>query len=87
MSAADDYRRFLLSNTWREKRKLVLRRDGWRCAICGSGDVPLHVHHLTYSSPWGAEPLRDLLSVCSEHHHAMHTHSAWPTTSVTSWAA
>lgn len=78
MSAADNYRRFLMSDVWREKRRLVLERDRWRCAVCGSTDERLHVHHLRYGRKWGTEPLEDLVSVCSADHHALHTNS-WAT--------
>jgi 5-methylcytosine-specific restriction endonuclease McrA len=74
MSAADNYKRFLLSDLWREKRKLVLARDHHRCQVC-SGTDALHVHHLAYSTRWGEEALSDLTTACSGCHWMLHTGS------------
>lgn len=41
------YVKFLQSKYWEEIRKIVLKRDNYRCILCGSLDN-LQVHHNTY---------------------------------------
>lgn len=63
------YRAYLTSSAWAPKRALVLERDGHACVVCGS--IANIVHHLTYASVFH-EPLRDLVSICSADHCALH---------------
>jgi len=53
---------------WREKRRLVLERDGYRCQVWLQ-HVATEVHHTTYAH-LGHEPLQDLLSRCRACHAA-----------------
>jgi 5-methylcytosine-specific restriction endonuclease McrA len=55
---------------WRKIRLDALRRDGYRCRICGTGGA-LDVHHLTYAR-LGAERLEDLMTLCRACHDAEH---------------
>lgn len=41
------YRRYLRSPHWLALRHTVLRRDGFKCTLCGSG-LHLEVDHLSY---------------------------------------
>ena len=59
------------SKTWKDKRDAVLKRDGYRCRICGSGKN-LHVHHITYERLFHEE-LDDLLTVCNKCHRKLHS--------------
>jgi len=66
------YRSYLASKAWKEYRKRVLERDGFRCTaeIAGvrcSTVQPLHVHHKTYSR-FGKELLDDCITLCRRHH-------------------
>jgi hypothetical protein len=60
------WEKYLNSAAWREKRQLVLERDGHRCMMCGANGegVSLSVHHNTYEQ-LGNEPLNHLVSLCS----------------------
>ena len=40
----DYYREYLKSDAWKRKRYVVLKRDNWKCQICG--DKATQVHHL-----------------------------------------
>jgi hypothetical protein len=65
------YLRYLRSDAWREKRRLVLERDGYRCHLWQQ-HVATEVHHTTYAH-LGHEPLEDLLSLCRACHQAITT--------------
>ncbi len=64
------YRAYLQSETWQEKRELVLARDhGW-CQGCFKRPAT-EVHHLTYKR-FGRELVFDLVSVCDACHNQIH---------------
>jgi 5-methylcytosine-specific restriction endonuclease McrA len=63
------YFRYLRSDAWREKRRLVLERDGYRCQLWHA-HVATEVHHTTYAH-LGYEPLEDLISLCRACHEAI----------------
>jgi hypothetical protein len=65
------YLRYLRSDLWREKRRLVLERDGYRCQVWLQ-HVATEVHHKTYAR-LGHEPLEDLISLCRACHEAITT--------------
>ena len=52
-------------------RKQVLRRDGWRCQICGSKQN-LQVHHEESRSQGGHDTEENLITLCAECHEALH---------------
>ena len=64
---AMDYESYINSVLWREKSRRIRKRDGYRCLICGTTDVPLEVHHLTYDR-LGEELDSDLITVCHDCH-------------------
>lgn len=66
----DDYRRYLKSPEWREKRARVLDRSGFMCEGCGTA-AATQVHHLTYLH-LGDEFLWELKAVCDECHGKCH---------------
>lgn len=61
-----DYRRYLSSSQWRQKRQVALHHAGRRCRVCGAGER-LEVHHNTYDR-LGHESLGDLLVMCKDCH-------------------
>jgi 5-methylcytosine-specific restriction endonuclease McrA len=62
---------YLLSEEWKRKRYLVLKRDNWRCVYCGQPAT--QVHHLKYSKRHiGSEPINWLVSVCKLCHQKKH---------------
>lgn len=52
-------------------RRLVLKRDGWRCQVCGrlSG---LQVHHITFRSHQGPTTEDNLITLCFSCHSHVH---------------
>lgn len=62
---------YLMSDDWKRKRYLVLKRDNWRCVYCGRPAT--QVHHTKYSKRnIGNEPIKWLVSVCKQCHEAKH---------------
>jgi 5-methylcytosine-specific restriction endonuclease McrA len=52
-------------------RKQVLRRDGWRCQVCGSMK-DLQVHHKTLRSQQGSDDDLNLITLCAGCHEGLH---------------
>ena len=65
-----EYKKYLESTNWKEKRRRVLERDGNLC-ICG--ERAIHVHHKTYEN-LGQERLSDLVALCKNCHDGYHGH-------------
>lgn len=72
MSArAHEYRAYLDSPEWAEKREAVRLRALGRCEFA-CGRPMAQVHHVRYPKRLGDEPLSDLLAVCDECHKKSH---------------
>jgi len=58
---------------WREARKVVLKRDGYKCVIlddtCEGG---LDVHHVIPRAQGGPDHPSNLITLCDKHHAARH---------------
>lgn len=65
MNAA--YQRYLHSDTWRDIRDAVRRRDHYRCRVCNSRRQ-IQCHHRVYPQVLGTEPLEDLITMCDDCH-------------------
>lgn len=68
-----EYRTYLASSQWKEKRKAVITRcRGWceQCLKAGLHNKMADVHHLTYER-LGDERLTDLMAVCESCHRAL----------------
>ena len=70
-----DYKEYMLSAYWKEKRELCMERDGGRCQDCGA--MATEVHHKTYDRLFN-EDLEDLVALCSECHRARHGRQRMP---------
>jgi 5-methylcytosine-specific restriction endonuclease McrA len=57
----------LEAERYRELRKQVLRRDGWRCQLCGSM-TNLEVHHQQFRSHSGGDQEGNLITLCFNCH-------------------
>lgn len=57
-----------------ELHKSVLRRDGWRCQLCGSMKQ-LEVHHQRYRSHSGEDVEENLITLCRNCHCSSHCDS------------
>ena len=60
------YREYLRSQVWRQRRLAKLEAANWRCEYCGEADR-LSVHHLTYER-LGCEYSSDLIVLCTPCH-------------------
>lgn len=71
-----DYDDLLKDPRWLLKRKGIIKRDGFKCTVCGSKEN-LQVHHTYYYQqkcyPW-VYPEESLITLCEECHHNWH---AW----------
>jgi 5-methylcytosine-specific restriction endonuclease McrA len=56
---------------YNQLRKQVLRRDGWRCQVCGSRQN-LQVHHKQLRSHLGDDDDSNLITLCAGCHEAQH---------------
>ena len=61
-----NYRDYIHSEAWRERRLAKLEQAKYRCAKCGERDN-LNVHHLNYDH-LGNELSSDLIVLCRAHH-------------------
>jgi len=52
-------------------RQQVLRRDGWRCQLCGTMSN-VEVHHKQFRSHSGDDSGENLVTVCIACHSALH---------------
>jgi 5-methylcytosine-specific restriction endonuclease McrA len=52
-------------------RQQVLRRDAWRCQLCGSMSN-LEVHHKEFRSHAGEDSELNLITLCAECHAGAH---------------
>lgn len=66
----NNYKKYLNSKEWKERRLQRLEIDGYKCACCGT-DKNLNVHHLTYDMI-GSEEMDDLITMCKDCHKSIH---------------
>ena len=55
-------------------RQQVLRRDGWRCQLCGTM-ASLEVHHKQFRSHSGHDSEENLITLCVGCHQEVHLSS------------
>ena len=66
-----NYYEYMHSEEWRQKRLKVLKRDGFRCQMCGTAKN-LRVHHINYEHLGTDAELDDLITLCDECHRKIH---------------
>jgi 5-methylcytosine-specific restriction endonuclease McrA len=52
-------------------RQQILRRDGWRCQLCGTMSN-LEVHHKEFRSQSGEDSEENLITFCASCHAQIH---------------
>jgi 5-methylcytosine-specific restriction endonuclease McrA len=52
-------------------RQQILRRDGWRCLLCGAMSN-LEVHHREFRSHSGHDSEENLITLCTTCHACVH---------------
>jgi 5-methylcytosine-specific restriction endonuclease McrA len=65
-----EYRRYLKTEGWKQRRQVALDRAAGFCEDCGAR-TKLEVHHRTYERR-GAERPEDLVAVCGSCHEERH---------------
>lgn len=66
------YHEFLHSKYWKRVRKEILKRDHFKCRICGV-KTTLEIHHASYKHHFAEHKhLEDLITLCSKHHLEWH---------------
>ncbi|PYU30013.1 MAG: hypothetical protein DMG31_15135 [Acidobacteria bacterium] len=63
--------------TYGQLCRKVLKRDGWRCQICG-GTESLQVHHIQRRSRLGHDRAENLIALCLLCHQKAHRRSQDP---------
>lgn len=67
-----NYRAYLKSEAWQERRKKLYRDRGGRCEDCGRElGGRYHAHHTSYANV-GNESLQELLLLCEDCHAKRH---------------
>ena len=61
----------LSQEDYRELHQQILRRDGWRCQLCGSMQK-LEVHHVMFRSHGGDDSDENLTTLCVACHVLAH---------------
>ena len=61
----------LAADAYCELHRRILKRDGWRCQVCGSMQN-LQVQHLKFRSQSGSDEEHNLITLCAECHEQMH---------------
>jgi 5-methylcytosine-specific restriction endonuclease McrA len=57
--------------SYKTLRHQVLRRDGWRCQLCGTMSN-LEVHHRQFRSHSGNDSEQNLVTLCNKCHASVH---------------
>ncbi|WP_229969376.1 HNH endonuclease [Pontibacter harenae] len=65
----EEHTEYLLTDEWKKRRELVLKRDNFVCQSCLEKKAT-QVHHKSYRY-WKNEPLFELVSVCHSCHEAI----------------
>jgi 5-methylcytosine-specific restriction endonuclease McrA len=55
-------------------RSQVLRRDHWKCQVCGKM-TNLEVHHMRFRSRGGDDSESNLITLCARCHNSVHSRS------------
>jgi 5-methylcytosine-specific restriction endonuclease McrA len=67
-----DYSEKLKDKRWKIKRLKILKRDRFRCKVCGYFGKKVDVHHLKYQGePWEVED-KYLITLCRYCHRIVH---------------
>lgn len=66
----DEYREYLKSDDWRERRKELMEEADWCCSSCGEKATQLH--HLSYGNLGEEELEVDVVALCNNCHKEIH---------------
>lgn len=58
-------------------RRIVYKRDEYRCRWCGRSNAGIDLHHINYRSSGGKHTPENLISLCREHHSMAHSNKGY----------
>src|SRR6202008_5203050 len=61
----------LATDAYKALKSQVLKRDRWRCQLCGRREN-LEVHHKTFRSHQGSDSEENLITLCKSCHSTIH---------------
>lgn len=64
---------------WRERKREVLKRDGFSCTVCGTKEGQLDVHHVISKRNSGSDELENLVTLCLKCHQQTKSYGKQPT--------
>lgn len=76
------YQKYIKSKEFKELREKVLKRDNYRCKVCGrtleeiaDKKITLQAHHSSYQNlgKCNEEEMADIITLCSVCHKSMHS--------------
>jgi len=70
MMTKQNYVELLKSPKWQKKRLEIMKRDKFKCRLCGDKETQLHIHHKEYISsndPWDYDN-KLLITLCEDCH-------------------
>lgn len=73
MAEKFDYSKLLAHPEWQKKRLQVMKRDKFKCKLCGDKETTLNVHHVKYvygKNPWEYE-MDNFKTLCKHCHLAL----------------
>jgi 5-methylcytosine-specific restriction endonuclease McrA len=59
-------------SAYKNLRQAILRRDGWKCQLCGTMST-LTVHHKKFRSHSGPDSEKNLITLCALCHARIHS--------------
>ena len=79
LKQSEEYKKYIRSPEWEQKKAERLEIDGHKCAMCGRPESKcrngLQCHHTNYKKPLGQESVYDdLVSLCPSCHMKIHAY-------------
>jgi hypothetical protein len=63
---------------WQKKRLEIMKRDKFKCRLCGDEKTELQIHHLKYTTNNPAdEDNKNLITLCSDCHEVISDHKKY----------
>lgn len=78
MKQSEEYKAYIRSAQWEQKKKQRLEIDGYKCAMCGRPESKcrngLQMHHVSYKNLGNEDVYNDLVSLCQSCHLKIHAY-------------
>jgi hypothetical protein len=67
-----EYREYLKTDDWDNKRKATYRKAKYHCQACKAEGEQLHAHHIKYRDLFHVSVQKELMCLCKECHFLLH---------------